>query len=162
MGGMGQQMTPDTAKIKCRNFLATLLRLASDQPDAVAKNVRELIQGLIESRIEPEIFTTKLQKELNSSPQPCLVPFLKKSLPYLQHSLANRELTIEGVTAPSLSQLGKLPPGLKSGGSTVMRPALARPALALPSRPVQLSSNNLMPPPKVCKYLQNIMQIFPG
>ena len=142
---MGQQMTPDTAKIKCRNFLATLLRLASDQPDAVAKNVRELIQGLIESRIEPEIFTTKLQKELNSSPQPCLVPFLKKSLPYLQHSLANRELTIEGVTAPSLGQLGKPPPGLKSGGSTVMRPAVA-----LPSRPVQLSTNNLMPPPKVC------------
>ena len=145
VGGMGQQMTPDTAKIKCRNFLATLLRLASDQPDAVAKNVRELIQGLIESRIEPEIFTTKLQKELNSSPQPCLVPFLKKSLPYLQHSLANRELTIEGVTAPSLGQLGKPPPGLKSGGSTVMRPAVA-----LPSRPVQLSTNNLMPPPKVC------------
>ena len=131
---MGQQMTPDTAKIKCRNFLATLLRLASDQPDAVAKNVRELIQGLIESRIEPEIFTTKLQKELNSSPQPCLVPFLKKSLPYLQHSLASRELTIEGVTAPSLSQVGKLPPGLKPGGSTVMRPSLARPAVALPSR----------------------------
>ena len=145
VGGMGQQMTPDTAKIKCRNFLATLLRLASDQPDAVAKNVRELIQGLIESRIEPEIFTTKLQKELNSSPQPCLVPFLKKSLPYLQHSLANRELTIEGVTAPSLGQLGKPPPGLKSGGSTVMRPAVA-----LPSRPVQLSTSNLMPPPKVC------------
>ena len=42
---MGQQMTPDTAKVKCRNFLATLLRLASDQPDSVAKNVRELIQG---------------------------------------------------------------------------------------------------------------------
>ena len=139
-------MTPDTAKIKCRNFLATLLRLASDQPDAVAKNVRELIQGLIESRIEPEIFTTKLQKELNSSPQPCLVPFLKKSLPYLQHSLASRELTIEGVTAPSLAQVGKLPSssGLKPGGSTVMRPAIA-----LPSRPAQLSTNNLMPPPKV-------------
>ena len=151
---MGQQMTPDTAKIKCRNFLATLLRLASDQPDAVAKNVRELIQGLIESRIEPEIFTTKLQKELNSSPQPCLVPFLKKSLPYLQHSLASRELTIEGVTAPSLSQVGKLPPSLKPGsGSTVMRPALA-----LPSRPVQLSTNNLMPPPKVSRELK-IFQI---
>ena len=30
--------------MKCRNFLATLLRLASDQPDTVAKNVRELIQ----------------------------------------------------------------------------------------------------------------------
>ena len=71
--------------------------------------MRELIQGLIESRIEPELFTTKLQKELNSSPQPCLVPFLKKSLPYLQHSLATRELTIEGVTPPSMAQVGKMP-----------------------------------------------------
>jgi len=163
---MGQQMTPDTAKVKCRNFLATLLRLASDQPDTVAKNVRELIQGLIESRVEPEVFTTRLQKELNSSPQPCLVPFLKKSLPYLQHSLASRELTIEGVTAPRMDQVGKLPSGLTPGasprpltsGTTVMRPAavaggVARPATfarqALPTRPVQLSSSSsLMPPPK--------------
>ena len=43
-GGMGQQMTPDTAKIKCKNFLATLLRLASEQPESVARNVRTLIQ----------------------------------------------------------------------------------------------------------------------
>ena len=43
---MGQQMTPDTAKIKCKNFLATLLRLASDQPESVARNVRALIQVL--------------------------------------------------------------------------------------------------------------------
>jgi len=41
---IGQQMTPDTAKIKCKNFLATLLRLASDQPEGVARNVRALIQ----------------------------------------------------------------------------------------------------------------------
>ena len=32
---MTEQMTPDTAKVKCRNFLATLLRLANDQPDTV-------------------------------------------------------------------------------------------------------------------------------
>ena len=44
VGGMGQQMTPDTAKVKCKNFLATLLRLASDQPETVARNVRTLIQ----------------------------------------------------------------------------------------------------------------------
>jgi len=109
---MGQQMTPDTAKIKCKNFLATLLRLASDQPESVARNVRALIQGLIDGRVEPEVFTTKLQKELNSSPQPCLVPFLKKSLPYLQHSLATRELTIEGVNPPTINQVGKLPPAM--------------------------------------------------
>ena len=93
-------------------------------------------QGLIDGRVEPEVFTTKLQKELNSSPQPCLVPFLKKSLPYLQHSLATRELTIEGeiyndnsskkdsntefpgVNPPSIHQIGKLPPAM-----TVSAPA---------------------------------------
>ena len=100
-GGMGQQMTPDTAKLKCKNFLATLLRLASEQPAGVAQNVRTLIQGLIDGAVDPEVFTTKLQRELNSSPQPCLVPFLKKSLPYLQTSLRSGELSIEGVRAPS-------------------------------------------------------------
>ena len=72
-------MAPDTAKQKCRNFLATLLRLAKDQPDSVARNVRTLIQSLIDGRTEPETFTSRLQQELNSSPQPCLVPFLKVS-----------------------------------------------------------------------------------
>jgi len=37
--------------------------------------------------IQPEDFTNQLQRELNSSPQPCLVPFLKvnhlmKIIPY--------------------------------------------------------------------------------
>ena len=41
------QMSPSTAKKKCKNFLSTLIRLASDQPDQVANNVKTLIQGLI-------------------------------------------------------------------------------------------------------------------
>lgn len=41
------QMSPTTAKKKCKNFLSTLIRLASDQPDTVASNVKSLIQGLI-------------------------------------------------------------------------------------------------------------------
>ena len=78
----------------------------------------QCVQGLIDGRVEPEVFTTRLQRELNSSPQPCLVPFLKKSLPYLQHSLATRELTIEGVNPPNLSQVGKLPPASLPTGTT--------------------------------------------
>ena len=62
---------------------------------------------MIDGKVEPDIFTTRLQKELNSSPQPCLVPFLKKSLPYLQQSLATHELSIEGVRPPTLAQIGK-------------------------------------------------------
>ena len=55
------------------------------------------------------MFTTRLQMQgvLKSSLSPSivLVPFLKKNLPYLQHSLASRELTIEGVTAPRMDQV---------------------------------------------------------
>ena len=70
-------MNAYTAKQKCKNFLSTLLRLAAEQPMGVGTNVRCLIQDLIDGRIQPEHFTNKLQYELNSSPQPSLVPFLK-------------------------------------------------------------------------------------
>ena len=130
-GGMGGQMTPDTAKMKCKNFLATLLRLAGEQPQDVANNVRTLIQGLIDGQVEPEIFTTRLQKELNSSPQPCLVPFLKKSLPYLQNSLASGELSIEGVRAPPRNSLrmpgGSSPQSLVGAGALGVRSTMSLP-----------------------------------
>lgn len=94
------QMSPKTAKMKCMNFLSTLLRLAGDQPEQVATNVRNLIQGLIDGNIAADDFAIQLQRELKSGPQPCLIPFLKKSLPYLRHSLMIREMTIDGVKAP--------------------------------------------------------------
>lgn len=47
------QMSPTTAKKKCKNFLSTLIRLASDQPEQVANNVKQLIQGLVVSSREP-------------------------------------------------------------------------------------------------------------
>ncbi|GFT45413.1 transcription initiation factor TFIID subunit 4 [Nephila pilipes] len=98
--GTPNQMSPDTAKKKCKNFLSTLIRLADEQPAAVAKSVRNLIQGIIDGTMQAEEFTAKLQKELNSAPQPYLVPFLKKNLPFLRHSLITKELTIEGVRPP--------------------------------------------------------------
>ncbi|GFO20708.1 transcription initiation factor tfiid subunit [Plakobranchus ocellatus] len=62
---------------KCKNFLSTLIKLAYSQPPATVKNVQALIQGLIDGKVEPEAFTARLQQELQSSPQPYLVPFLK-------------------------------------------------------------------------------------
>ena len=92
----------------CKHFLSVLLKHASQKPQTVA---RHLIQGLIEGRVEPEVFATRLQWGLNSS-DPRITPFLKKyvpflkmTLPLLQHSLATRELTIDGVNPPSLSQV---------------------------------------------------------
>ncbi|XP_069164936.1 transcription initiation factor TFIID subunit 4 isoform X2 [Procambarus clarkii] len=129
-----QTISAESAKTKCKNFLATLLKLANEQRAPVARNVRNLIQGLIDGRVEPEAFTEELQKDLNSSPQPCLVPFLKKTLPYLRLSLARQELTIDGVRPPPLSAVTTVP------GVTTVIPAMsvARPVAPTTSGTVRM------------------------
>ncbi|XP_075991604.1 transcription initiation factor TFIID subunit 4-like isoform X9 [Anticarsia gemmatalis] len=92
----------DNTKEKCRNFLANLLDLSSKEPPSVEKNVRNLIQELIDAQVEPEEFCDRLERLLNASPQPCLIGFLKKSLPLLRQSLVTKELIIEGIKPPSV------------------------------------------------------------
>ncbi|XP_029447026.1 transcription initiation factor TFIID subunit 4B isoform X2 [Rhinatrema bivittatum] len=76
---------------KCKNFLATLIKLACSGPQSpeMGQNVKNLVQNLLEGKLEPEEFTKKLYTELKSSPQPYLVPFLKKSLPALRQLMPN-------------------------------------------------------------------------
>ncbi|XP_074028094.1 TBP-associated factor 4 isoform X4 [Leptinotarsa decemlineata] len=95
-----QRPANDNTKEKCRKFLANLLELSSREPKSVERNVRTLIQELIDNKVEPEDFCDKLERLLNASPQPCLIGFLKKSLPLLRHSLATQELSIEGIRPP--------------------------------------------------------------
>ncbi|XP_056377737.1 transcription initiation factor TFIID subunit 4B isoform X2 [Hyla sarda] len=78
---------------KCKNFLATLIKLASSGPQSptMGQNVKNLVKNLLDSKLEPEEFTTKLYKELKSSPQPYLVPFLKKSLPSLRRLMPSSQ-----------------------------------------------------------------------
>lgn len=97
---------------KCKNFLATLIKLASHNspsPDT-SKNVKALVQDLLDAKIEPEEFTTRLQAELKSSPQPYLIPFLKKSLPALRQSLLNSQqsLVTPSTSAPPLAAPGSV------------------------------------------------------
>ncbi|XP_023283772.1 transcription initiation factor TFIID subunit 4-like [Seriola lalandi dorsalis] len=86
---------------KCKNFLSTLIKLASTgkQSTETAASVRELVKDLLEGKLEAEEFTSRLYKELNSSPQPYLVPFLKRSLPAL------RQLTPDSAAFIQQSQL---------------------------------------------------------
>ncbi|XP_029909302.1 transcription initiation factor TFIID subunit 4-like isoform X2 [Myripristis murdjan] len=108
---------------KCKNFLATLIKLASHNspsPDT-SKNVKALVQDLLDAKIEPEEFTTRLQAELKSSPQPYLIPFLKKSLPALRQSLLNNQQSlITPVASTSTLPLGA--PGTVT--TTTIRPRL--------------------------------------
>ncbi|NXL63434.1 TAF4B factor, partial [Chordeiles acutipennis] len=82
---------------KCKNFLATLIKLASSGPQApeMGQNVKNLVQNLLEAKIEPEEFTKKLYIELKSSPQPYLVPFLKKSMLALRQLMPNTQSFIQ-------------------------------------------------------------------
>ncbi|XP_054882657.1 transcription initiation factor TFIID subunit 4-like isoform X2 [Poeciliopsis prolifica] len=86
---------------KCKNFLSTLIKLASSgkQSTETAATVRELVKDLLEDKLEAEEFTSRLYKELNSPPQPYLVPFLKRSLPAL------RQLTPDSAAFIQQSQL---------------------------------------------------------
>ncbi|XP_038151096.1 transcription initiation factor TFIID subunit 4-like [Cyprinodon tularosa] len=96
----GSKETMENVK-KCKNFLSTLIKLASsgNQSTETAATVRQLVKDLLEAKLEAEEFTSRLYKELNSSPQPYLVPFLKRSLPAL------RQLTPDSATFIQQSQL---------------------------------------------------------
>ncbi|XP_031423455.1 transcription initiation factor TFIID subunit 4-like [Clupea harengus] len=109
------QETMENVK-KCKNFLSTLIKLACSgkQSTETAANVKDLVRKLLEGKIEPEDFTGRLYRELNSSPQPYLVPFLKRSLPAL------RQLTPDSAAFIQQSQ------GLTPSPATVT-PAIAGP-----------------------------------
>ncbi|ROL42344.1 Transcription initiation factor TFIID subunit 4 [Anabarilius grahami] len=82
---------------KCKNFLVTLMKLASSGTRSanMAQNVRGLVKGLLDGKLEAEEFTEKLYIELKSSPQPYLVPFLKRSLPAVRQLTPNSQLFIQ-------------------------------------------------------------------
>ncbi|RXN15352.1 transcription initiation factor TFIID subunit 4-like isoform X1 [Labeo rohita] len=82
---------------KCKNFLVTLMKLASSGTRSanMAQNVKALVKGLLDGKLEAEEFTEKLYMELRSSPQPYLVPFLKRSLPAVRQLTPNSQLFIQ-------------------------------------------------------------------
>uniref|UniRef100_A0A1A7WRY3 TAF4 RNA polymerase II, TATA box binding protein (TBP)-associated factor, 135kDa n=4 Tax=Iconisemion striatum TaxID=60296 RepID=A0A1A7WRY3_9TELE len=86
---------------KCKNFLSTLIKLASGkQSTETTANVKELVKNLLEAKIEAEDFTSRLYRELNSSPQPYLVPFLKRSLPALRQMTPDSEAFLQQSLLP--------------------------------------------------------------
>uniref|UniRef100_A0A672J9H7 TATA-box binding protein associated factor 4 n=1 Tax=Salarias fasciatus TaxID=181472 RepID=A0A672J9H7_SALFA len=110
---------------KCRNFLSTLIKLASSgkQSSETKANVKELVKSLLEAKIEPEEFTSRLYQELKSSPQPYLVPFLKRSLPALRQMTPDSEAFIQDSLQPQSSTLS-------AAASTALTAVVLRPPLS--------------------------------
>ncbi|XP_069700930.1 transcription initiation factor TFIID subunit 4-like isoform X2 [Periplaneta americana] len=164
-----QRHTVDTTKEKCRKFLANLLELSSREPKSVERNVRTLIQELIDMKVEPEEFCDRLERLLNASPQPCLIGFLKKSLPLLRQSLVTKELVIEGIRppphhtvvfslpnsatmVPQLQPVRTQTPAARMVTTTPLRPqspiSTAAPTLPSPApQPVKVTTPSLQTPP---------------
>ncbi|XP_022107525.1 transcription initiation factor TFIID subunit 4-like [Acanthaster planci] len=135
---------------KCRNFLTTLIKLASNgnQPAETVKNVKELVQNLIDGKTEPEEFTLKLQKELKSSPQPYLIPFLKKSLPLLRQTLQKGgSLQIQGLSAPTITAAQTMDSSSPATTGTLSSIAASQPTLVstLATGPGKAPTLNLTP-----------------
>ncbi|KAK0150443.1 Transcription initiation factor TFIID subunit 4 [Merluccius polli] len=109
---------------KCRNFLSTLIKLASTgkQSAETADNVKELVKQLLEGKLEAEDFTSKLYSELNSSPQPYLVPFLKRSLPALRQLTPNAAVFAQQSHIPPQPAASTPPPAkpLPSAATVVL------------------------------------------
>ncbi|XP_013882228.1 transcription initiation factor TFIID subunit 4 [Austrofundulus limnaeus] len=135
---------------KCKNFLATLIKLASHNSPfpETSKNVKALVQDLLDAKIEPEEFTSRLQAELKSSPQPYLIPFLKKSLPALRQTLLNSQQSLmtapPSTSAPPPAAPGSVtaaatirppPPGNTVGGAVRLNPPIANTTAVAVCRP---------------------------
>uniref|UniRef100_A0A4W4DTB6 TAFH domain-containing protein n=1 Tax=Electrophorus electricus TaxID=8005 RepID=A0A4W4DTB6_ELEEL len=107
---------------KCKNFLSTLIKLASSskQSSETAANVKELVRSLLEGKLEAEDFTSRLYRELQSSPQPYLVPFLKRSLPAL------RQMTPDSLAFIHQSQLLQTPATSGAGAAQRVPPLSAK------------------------------------
>ncbi|XP_051879589.1 transcription initiation factor TFIID subunit 4-like isoform X3 [Pristis pectinata] len=129
---------------KCKNFLATLIKLASSgsQSMQMSNNVKTLVQNLLDGKLEAEEFTSQLYQELKSSPQPYLVPFLKRSLPALRKLMPNSQAFIQqclqkpatpATTLATVSGLSK-PPNLEQAVRTVTATSAAQQAKPLQAK----------------------------
>ncbi|XP_061544311.1 transcription initiation factor TFIID subunit 4 isoform X4 [Phycodurus eques] len=123
---------------KCRNFLSTLIKLTcTGKRLTEAASVKQLVKDLLENKLEAEEFTSRLYKELNSSPQPYLVPFLEKNLPAL------RQLTPDSAAFIQQSQLTQ--PASGSVLSTSQSPTTVVLSSPAPRLATQINRTQLQP-----------------
>ncbi|XP_061744154.1 transcription initiation factor TFIID subunit 4 [Nerophis ophidion] len=125
------QETMESVK-KCKNFLVTLIKLASSdsKSTSMANNVRGLVRSLLEGKMEAEEFTEALYRELKSTPQPCLVPFLKKSLPAVRRLTSDPQSFIQ--------QASCCPPAVK-------KPSANAAPSPRPAQQLQVQQSSLRP-----------------
>ncbi|XP_072324599.1 transcription initiation factor TFIID subunit 4-like isoform X1 [Scyliorhinus torazame] len=134
---------------KCKNFLATLIKLASSGSHSpqMSCNVKALVQKLLDGKMEVEEFTNQLYKELKSSPQPYLVPFLKRSLPALRRLMPNSQAFIQQCLQKPATPASTL--AVVSGASKQANPGQATKTMTVMSASQQAKVLQTLPSPQM-------------
>ncbi|XP_078397282.1 transcription initiation factor TFIID subunit 4-like isoform X4 [Cetorhinus maximus] len=134
---------------KCKNFLATLIKLASSGSHSpqMSGNVKTLVQKLLDGKVEVEEFTNQLYKELKSSPQPYLVPFLKRSLPALRKLMPNSQAFIQQCLQKPATPASTL--AAVSGASKQANPGQATKTITVTSASQQAKVLQTLPSPQM-------------
>ncbi|XP_004702978.1 transcription initiation factor TFIID subunit 4B [Echinops telfairi] len=136
---------------KCKNFLAMLIKLAcsgSQSPD-MGKNVKKLVEQLLDAKIDAEEFTRRLYVELKSSPQPHLVPFLKKSVAALRQLMPNSQSFIQQCVQQTPSEVV-----VATCATTVTTPVVTTAASSAPSEKT-VTISGVTAPSTVSVHTQN-------
>ena len=70
---------------RCKQFLSALLRMSREEHPESVTAIQSLIQDLVDTKLEPEEFTTKLQEEIDcsSSKTDLVLPLIQVSSIYL-------------------------------------------------------------------------------
>ncbi|GAU96395.1 hypothetical protein RvY_07848 [Ramazzottius varieornatus] len=117
---------------KAKQFFNALLVMSRNQTPTMYQTARDLLQQLVDAKINPDMFAQRLQEELKSTPQPILAPLLRICLAQLRRGLADGDFSIEGIDPPPPAALAitdvsaVLPPS----------PPPSLPAPVISSRPV--------------------------
>ena len=110
---------------RCKQFLSALLRMSREEHPESVTAIQSLIQDLVDTKLEPEEFTTKLQEEIDcsSSKTDLVLPliqvssiylfiylffklnaqcfeFIQENVSNLRQLLSTGDLTIDGIRPP--------------------------------------------------------------
>lgn len=62
---------------KCRKLLEELLTISRSEPPTIQRQVKTLVQELVDAQVDAALFSVRLEKLINAHPQICLINFLE-------------------------------------------------------------------------------------
>ena len=101
-GGLGATGSPEEIN-RCKEFLTSLMTQAGKHPPLDSVFLQNLLQELIDNKIDPVTFTKNTQryrKSIKPELEERMVQYLKDNLPLMRKFLETGEISIDGIRPP--------------------------------------------------------------